>query len=139
VIGEKFDDIYHVGTATRLSPEAPIPVVAVKEVIQFAGGAGNVYQNLKALGANVLLINPTETPRKNRLIANGLQVARWDEQDTVKPLPELQFKTFDGYDGVIISDYGKGFFTPESIKPHKNPNGYSPIRRYQESRSLAPL
>jgi D-beta-D-heptose 7-phosphate kinase/D-beta-D-heptose 1-phosphate adenosyltransferase len=115
VIGEAFIDKYYVGTATRLSPEAPIPVVAVKEVIQSSGGAGNVSANLATLGATVLLFQPGEMPIKNRLIANGHQIARWDENDTVRPITLLRQEDFAGLDGVIISDYGKGAFNKQAI------------------------
>lgn len=46
-------DHYIWGSATRLSPEAPVPVVNVKKESTTLGGAGNVVQNLVALGANV--------------------------------------------------------------------------------------
>lgn len=115
VIGEAFIDKYYVGTATRLSPEAPIPVVAVKEVIQFDGGAANVYENVKTLGATARLYTQGPRPIKNRLIANGHQLTRWDENDTIEPLDLLTKKDLMGHDGIIISDYGKGGFTPKVI------------------------
>lgn len=46
-------DHYIWGSATRLSPEAPVPIVNVKNESTTLGGAGNVVQNLVALGANV--------------------------------------------------------------------------------------
>lgn len=117
VIGEKFIDRYFVGTATRLSPEAPIPVVAVSEVIQFAGGAANVARNLEALGADTILYTPQDTPVKNRLVANGHQLARWDENDHIRPtrIPEV-----GQVDGIVISDYNKGSFTTETISNLKD-------------------
>lgn len=53
VIGDLMVDHYIWGSATRLSPEAPVPVVNVKKESTTLGGAGNVVQNLVALGANV--------------------------------------------------------------------------------------
>ncbi|MBT1703817.1 D-glycero-beta-D-manno-heptose 1-phosphate adenylyltransferase [Chryseosolibacter indicus] len=53
VIGDMILDVYLKGTSTRLSPEAPVPVVDVKERKAFLGGAANTVCNLKALGANV--------------------------------------------------------------------------------------
>jgi rfaE bifunctional protein kinase chain/domain len=55
VIGDLMIDHYIWGSATRLSPEAPVPVVNVKTESTTLGGAGNVVQNLVALGANVTL------------------------------------------------------------------------------------
>lgn len=120
VIGEKFVDKYFVGTATRLSPEAPIPVVAVKEVIQFDGGAANVAKNLEALGVPQYMYNPGTVSGyetvKNRLMVGEHQLARWDEHDTVTPIQFMKAEDFKGVDAVIISDYGKGGFTGHSIR-----------------------
>ncbi len=53
VIGDLMIDHYIVGNASRLSPEAPVPIVNVKSESTTLGGAGNVVQNLVALGASV--------------------------------------------------------------------------------------
>jgi rfaE bifunctional protein kinase chain/domain len=53
VIGDLMIDHYIMGSATRLSPEAPVPIVNVKKETTTLGGAGNVVQNLVALGAHV--------------------------------------------------------------------------------------
>jgi D-beta-D-heptose 7-phosphate kinase/D-beta-D-heptose 1-phosphate adenosyltransferase len=53
VIGDFILDIYLKGTSTRLSPEAPVPVVDIAERSSFPGGAANTVCNLKALGAQV--------------------------------------------------------------------------------------
>ena len=53
VIGDLMIDHYIVGSASRLSPEAPVPIVNVKNESVTLGGAGNVVQNLVALGARV--------------------------------------------------------------------------------------
>lgn len=55
VIGDFILDVYLKGVSTRLSPEAPVPVVDVNERQQIPGGAGNVVSNLRALGASVTL------------------------------------------------------------------------------------
>lgn len=55
VIGDLMIDHYIWGDATRLSPEAPVPVVNVKNESTTLGGAANVAQNLISLGANVTL------------------------------------------------------------------------------------
>src|SRR4051812_35026876 len=53
VIGDFILDVYAKGISTRLSPEAPVPVVDIAETSRFLGGAGNVVCNLKSLGASV--------------------------------------------------------------------------------------
>jgi rfaE bifunctional protein kinase chain/domain len=55
VIGDLMIDHYIWGSATRLSPEAPVPIVNVKNESTTLGGAGNVVQNLVALGAKVMV------------------------------------------------------------------------------------
>jgi len=53
VLGDLMLDCYLWGTASRLSPESPVPVVEFEKQEQFLGGAGNVAANLVALGARV--------------------------------------------------------------------------------------
>src|ERR1700681_409957 len=53
VAGDFMLDRYVWGAATRLSPEAPVPVVDFVNESQVLGGAGNVVANLAALGATV--------------------------------------------------------------------------------------
>jgi D-glycero-beta-D-manno-heptose-7-phosphate kinase len=53
VVGDFMLDGYVRGTATRLSPEAAVPVVDFVEEREYPGGAGNVAANLAALGARV--------------------------------------------------------------------------------------
>jgi rfaE bifunctional protein kinase chain/domain len=55
VIGDLMLDHYIFGSATRLSPEAPVPVVNVQKETKIVGGAANVASNLVDLGAQVSL------------------------------------------------------------------------------------
>ena len=56
VIGDLMLDRYWHGGTSRISPEAPVPVVRVSEIEERAGGAGNVALNIAALGARVSLL-----------------------------------------------------------------------------------
>jgi rfaE bifunctional protein kinase chain/domain len=56
VIGDVMLDTYWWGNVERISPEAPVPVVAVSRREQRIGGAGNVALNVQALGASVSLL-----------------------------------------------------------------------------------
>lgn len=56
IIGDIMLDEYWSGPAARLSPEAPVPVVDIAEVDLRPGGASNVALNIKALGAEPLLL-----------------------------------------------------------------------------------
>ncbi len=51
VIGDLMVDRFIRGKVSRISPEAPVPVVKVKEEVDIPGGAGNVLMNLSSLGA----------------------------------------------------------------------------------------
>ena len=106
VVGDVMLDRYWFGQASRISPEAPVPVVHHHHTDDRAGGAANVAANITALGAqcdllgfvsddeagqaltNVLkkhqvaahLIAPklTDTHTKLRVYSNKQQVARFD-------------------------------------------------------------
>src|SRR4051812_43198608 len=56
VVGDVMLDRFIVGRVTRISPEAPVPVVRFQSEHVRMGGAANVAHNLAALGAKVLLI-----------------------------------------------------------------------------------
>ena len=53
VIGDIMLDKYYNGSSNRISPEAPVPVVNVKEIEDRVGGAGNVALNISSLGGKV--------------------------------------------------------------------------------------
>ncbi|MGB7687687.1 MAG: D-glycero-beta-D-manno-heptose-7-phosphate kinase [Pseudolabrys sp.] len=55
-IGDLMLDEFIYGDVSRISPEAPTPVIAVKRVELMIGGAGNVARNLVALGARCIFI-----------------------------------------------------------------------------------
>ena len=56
VIGDLMLDTYWWGHVERISPEAPVPVVAVSRREKRIGGAGNVALNVRALGATVAVV-----------------------------------------------------------------------------------
>ena len=57
VVGDVMLDTYWWGKVDRISPEAPVPIVAVSKKEMRIGGAGNVALNLRALGAAVDIIS----------------------------------------------------------------------------------
>jgi len=57
VVGDTMLDRYWIGDVTRVSPEAPVPIVNIGEVKECAGGAGNVAANIASLGANCELVS----------------------------------------------------------------------------------
>ena len=114
VVGDLMVDEWIWGSVSRISPEAPVPVVAVREHTFSLGGAGNVANNLRALGAHVSFVgvigddaegaraiemctelgldasgiiaaSDRPTTRKTRVVAHAQQMVRADWEST-KPL-----------------------------------------------------
>ncbi|WP_233705725.1 bifunctional heptose 7-phosphate kinase/heptose 1-phosphate adenyltransferase, partial [Helicobacter felis] len=89
VVGDIILDHYIWGMSERLSPEAPVQVVEVQRESYKLGGAGNVVDNLVALGAQVSLCGVVgEDESKTRVLEN-LQSLGVDTQgvfsDTQRP------------------------------------------------------
>ena len=112
VIGDIIIDKYIYGTSTRLSPEAPVPIVTQERTVETMGGAGLVYENLKSLGVDVSLYEPDQPSSiKTRVMCNGHYITRIDNDyiaDGFDVLEDLQKFPFHKYDYVILSDYNKG-------------------------------
>ena len=75
VIGDVMLDTYWWGKVDRISPEAPVPIVAVSKREERIGGAGNVALNVQALGASVSILsvvgNDNEADLLNTLLKNN--------------------------------------------------------------------
>jgi D-beta-D-heptose 7-phosphate kinase/D-beta-D-heptose 1-phosphate adenosyltransferase len=56
VLGDVMLDCFIYGAVDRISPEAPVPVIAVERETAMLGGAGNVARNVAALGGKAVLI-----------------------------------------------------------------------------------
>ncbi len=68
VIGDLMIDEYLWGDVDRVSPEAPVPVVSINSEDYTLGGAGNVVNNLSALGADVSVVGVVGTGPGGRLL-----------------------------------------------------------------------
>ncbi|MCU1326371.1 MAG: hldE [Bryobacterales bacterium] len=75
VVGDVMLDQYIGGSATRISPEAPVPVVAVRQRRAIPGGAANVAANVRAIGSKVSLAGATGTDDAGRQLRQELQNA----------------------------------------------------------------
>lgn len=109
VIGDVMIDSYLSGKVDRISPEAPVPVVALRQRLNMLGGAANVALNIRSLGAEAVLCsvigndkqgeellnlmkneglktdgiirsNERITTTKYRIIGNRMQMLRVDEE-----------------------------------------------------------
>jgi D-beta-D-heptose 7-phosphate kinase/D-beta-D-heptose 1-phosphate adenosyltransferase len=118
VVGDVMLDRYVYGQVTRISPEAPVPILSVEREIAYPGGAGNVVRNLTALGAAVALVSVVgddqagsdltglvggqpgvepwllvqgsrTTTMKTRLVAGGYHLLRTDREVTSPIHPRL--------------------------------------------------
>lgn len=69
VVGDAMLDRYWSGKAERVSPEAPVPVVAVEDEQLRVGGAGNVAANIASLGGQVALLAPIGPDQPGRSFA----------------------------------------------------------------------
>ena len=116
LIGDNCIDVYQYGTVDRISPEAPVPIFKYSHKEQRAGMAGNVANNLRALGCDVNYLH-SETSMKTRLIdsRSRQQMIRIDDDVTATP---IRFETAipDVYDAVVVSDYNKGTVSYELIE-----------------------
>ena len=109
VIGDAMLDVYLSGDVERVSPEAPVPVVRVRERRHALGGAANVAQNVVAIGARCELVSAVgedrgadilrtmldelaagsaslvtvarPTTQKTRVVARSQQLLRVDEEE----------------------------------------------------------
>ena len=68
LIGDVCTDVYHFGLCERMSPEAPVPIFIKKYTKTKLGMAGNVYQNVIALGTPATLKTNQEVIEKKRFV-----------------------------------------------------------------------
>src|SRR5215467_1410817 len=147
VIGDVMLDRFIWGNVSRISPEAPVPVVTVDKEEVYSGGAANVARNLVPFArevhiagqvgpdpdgelllgilsaggidaTGVLCNQRCETTTKTRIIARKQQVVRFDREritritsDQITKVKRFVLGRCPELDGLIISDYGKGFIT----------------------------
>ena len=72
VVGDVMLDRYWTGPTSRISPEAPVPVVKVNDIEDRAGGAGNVALNIASLTANASLLGLVGTDNNARVLQETL-------------------------------------------------------------------
>jgi D-glycero-beta-D-manno-heptose-7-phosphate kinase len=132
VVGDMMLDSYYFGDASRISPEAPVPVVSVREERHRLGGAANVALNLLTLGAEpipvgavgddnegatfsallkkrgisdegLLWSDDRPTTAKTRVIAGSQHVVRVDRETTAPLSEQSRGRLFD----VVASRVGE--------------------------------
>ncbi|EAL5740938.1 bifunctional heptose 7-phosphate kinase/heptose 1-phosphate adenyltransferase [Campylobacter lari] len=144
VVGDFMVDHYIWCDCTRISPEAPVMVMKSQKEDKRLGGAGNVYANLKSLGAEVfalglvgddesgrflkenlnaklLVEKDRKTPLKSRVLSHSQQVLRLDDENDFDTKLEDEIiqeykKIAKDYDAIVLSDYAKGALTSKVTK-----------------------
>jgi D-beta-D-heptose 7-phosphate kinase/D-beta-D-heptose 1-phosphate adenosyltransferase len=155
VVGDIIMDRSILGKVSRISPEAPVPVIMVEKEDFNLGGAANVAHNIRSLGGVVSLCGVVgddengqkiyqrilekgiqaegiffeqgrQTTVKTRIIANHpnyQQLVRVDREttdhadvSTTGNLSKFLMHRIDDFDGIVISDYGKGLLTRRLIQ-----------------------
>lgn len=76
VVGDLMLDRYWHGASSRISPEAPVPVVNVDQTEDRPGGAGNVALNMAALGCRVSLVSIVGDDEAGQILYERLRVAK---------------------------------------------------------------
>lgn len=115
LVGESCTDEYEIGSVTRISPEAPVPILKYSHTVTKLGMAENVKNNLEALGCSVdFLTNDRQKITKRRFIdeKSNQQLMRLDIEQSLDPLA-IQSIPLNTYDAVVISDYCKGLISDE--------------------------
>jgi len=129
ILGDIMLDEYLYGAVTRISPEAPVPVVEISNEQVRLGGAANVANNIRSLGdepylvgvvgedeasiklsqllkekgiSRDYLVNDSERPTtiKTRIIAHSQQVVRADREDTREITGDLEKRILDKFNMV---------------------------------------
>ncbi len=75
IVGDLMLDRYWIGGTSRISPEAPVPVVNVKDNDERAGGAGNVALNIASLGGQVNVIGLVGDDENGVILNSKLEAA----------------------------------------------------------------
>ncbi len=131
IVGDVMVDAYMWGNVNRISPEAPIPVVSIKERDYRLGGAANVALNVSALGAEVILCSVIgkdeqgkifkellskreltnkgivesdirKTTVKTRIISNGQHLLRVDEEEVGNINNNCENELFNKISNILI-------------------------------------
>ena len=151
VIGDIILDHFLRGKATRISPEAPVPVVNVHKEEYLLGGSANVLSNIVSLGGTVELCgligkdamgdkvlqlisafgdigtgivrSTRPTILKTRVLAQGQQIVRIDQEETGTPPSDSLQQLVDylehnlhRFDAVMVSDYAKGIVNETTMQ-----------------------
>ena len=106
VLGDAILDEYLSGDCSRISPEAPVPVVRVHNVRRILGGAANTAANVAALGGRATLVALVGHDDAGATLARCAQEARVDLQPVTNGAPTLRKTRVVGqHQQIVRLDY----------------------------------
>jgi len=113
VVGDVMLDRYWHGSTSRISPEAPVPVVKVEHSEERPGGAANVALNLAALGASVRLVGVTGADEAAQTLAASLAGAGVETHfQTITNQPTLlKLRVISRHQQLLRLDFEQPFAT----------------------------
>ena len=113
VVGDVMLDRYWHGGTSRISPEAPVPVVRVEQIEDRPGGAANVALNIAALGSRALLVGVTGVDEAADSLSDSLRgvgvethFQRLDEQPTI-----VKLRVMSRHQQLLRMDFEEPFDT----------------------------
>ena len=143
-VGDLMLDRYVYGEVSRISPEAPIPVLKSRRTVSMPGGVGNVARNVAALGGQARLgavagddgagseltgliaaedriadfiarPDGASTIVKTRFVSGGQQLLRLDDEEVTVGAFDRD-DVFSEASVILLSDYDKGVVTDRLIR-----------------------
>ena len=90
VVGDVMLDRYWFGEVSRISPEAPVPVVKVQRMEERLGGAANVALGMTTLGTQVSLLGVVGADENGQILKNLLEQAKISHQLAIEPNIQLR-------------------------------------------------
>ncbi len=111
VVGDVMVDRYWKGPATRISPEAPVPVVRIVDREDRPGGAANVALNIASLGAACTLVGFVGNDENGRLLKTRLENSKVRTSFVIsKTLPTItKMRVLSVGQQLLRLDFEKGF------------------------------
>lgn len=116
VIGDVMLDRYWTGTTSRVSPEAPVPIVHVKQTEERPGGAGNVALNIVSLGAKVTLLGMCGDDPAGEILENQLKQANINTRLLkLKKVPTVtKLRVLSRHQQLLRMDFEETFYGQDS-------------------------
>lgn len=122
VIGESCKDIFVYGNTSRLSPEAPVPILSKLKVEENIGMSGNVVSNIHSISPNheIFLITQRTEIKKTRFVdeKSNHMFLRLDEGEDNLDTFQFDMTTENlliNSDITVVSDYNKGYLSNDNL------------------------